>query len=567
MDAAPLRWETVVRPAGKKDCQVCISWGNMNSDIQNLLRYGNRKPFSTFWCKRCNVPLIQERCEGCGKQGIVVSKGSLRPVFKEELDIIRRQSRSRSKWLSLPDLSFWAAKRSYFYNGEKVFSCGGLTNGKPFEIKLNKGNDVLLPKKPLKPEAIIKRLKKANWSSLNRLEYQAIEFIEQATKTFYGRLPVVSFSGGKDSCVVSHLVRLALGTKTVHIFGDTTIEYPDTYKFIEDFKKNNPTVPFLTAKPAKTFFEFTDEIGPPSRILRWCCTTQKTGPISNLMASLNGNGVLTFDGIRKSESLRRSKYDVVSLKSKISSQVLIHPIFFWSDTDIWCYILSRDIDNNLAYKYGFTRVGCLYCPFNSGWSEHLAHTKYKKQTKRWQSFLDNFSETICHKDKIYFMEKGWKTQVAGRKLGNYESLIRNQCCEEDDVYTYELSSWKESFFEFFKPFGMLSRIRDDRNVASYNVVDPRTNSTMFFIGIARNTKKLRIVVFRQKNKKLLLTRIDGQIKRFQSCVLCGQCQSVCRSKASHQNTGEYYVDENKCNNCLECVKKTCIAIDALRGQG
>lgn len=233
----------------------------MRSDIQNLLRYGNRTPNPTHWCKKCNVPIIQEKCESCNKKGIIITEGFLRPVFREELNIIRKQSKSRSKWLLLPDLSFWAAKRNYFYNGEKVFTCGGLANGEPFEIKFNKGKEVLLPKKPLKPKTIVKRLKKANWSSLNKLEYQAIEFIEQTAKAFQGRLPVVSFSGGKDTCVASHLVRLALGTKTIHIFGDTTIEYPDTYKFIEEFKENNPTVPFLTAKPTKTFFEFTDEIG------------------------------------------------------------------------------------------------------------------------------------------------------------------------------------------------------------------------------------------------------------------------------------------------------------------
>lgn len=538
----------------------------MKSEIQNLLRYGNRTPNPTHWCKKCNVPLIQERCESCKKKGIMITEGSLRPVFREELNTIRKQSKSRSKWLLLPDLSFWAARRHYFYNGEKVFTCGGLTNGKPFEIKFNKGKEVLLPKKPLKQETIVKRLKKANWSSLNKREYQAIEFIEQSAKAFHGRLPVVSFSGGKDSCVVSHLVRLALGTKMIHIFGDTTIEYPDTYKFIEEFKENNPTVPFLTAKPSKDFFEFADEIGPPSRILRWCCTTQKTGPISNLMASLNGSGVLTFDGIRKSESLRRSKYDVVSLKNKIASQILVHPVFFWNDTEIWCYIISRGVDMNLAYKYGFARVGCLYCPFNSGWSEHLAHKRYKKQSERWQNYLSNISETICHKDKAYFIEKGWKTQVAGRKLGNYNRLLRNECFEEDDAYTYELSLWNETFLEFFKPFGLLSRIYDDGNTANYNVVGPKLNSTLFFIRIARDKKNVRIVVFPQKNRALLLKRIDGQIKRFQTCVLCGQCQSVCRSKASRQNTGEYYVDENKCNNCLECVKKPCIAIDALRRQ-
>lgn len=105
------------------------------------MSYGNRIPSLTYWCKRCNVPLIQEKCERCGNQGIIISKSSLRPVYEEELDIIKKESKARSKWLSLPDLLFWAAKRNYFYNGEKVFTSIGLADGKPLDVKLYKGND------------------------------------------------------------------------------------------------------------------------------------------------------------------------------------------------------------------------------------------------------------------------------------------------------------------------------------------------------------------------------------------------------------------------------------------
>ena len=99
-------------------------------------------------------------------------------MFKEELDIIRKQTRSKSRWLSLTDLSFWAAKRNYFYNGQKVYS-SGLNNGNPYEIKFSQNREVALPKKPLRPETVIKRLKMANLTSLNRLEYQALVFIDR----------------------------------------------------------------------------------------------------------------------------------------------------------------------------------------------------------------------------------------------------------------------------------------------------------------------------------------------------------------------------------------------------
>ena len=43
---------------------------------------------------------------------------------------------------------------------------------------------------------------------------------------------MVSFSGGKDSTVTSHVVRTALGSNDIlHIFGDTTLEFPYTLEY------------------------------------------------------------------------------------------------------------------------------------------------------------------------------------------------------------------------------------------------------------------------------------------------------------------------------------------------
>lgn len=53
-----------------------------------------------------------------------------------------------------------------------------------------------------------------------------------------------------------------------------------------------------------------EDIGPPARMMRWCCSMFKTGPITRTLNSLFKNQqILTFYGIRKSESVSRSKYN------------------------------------------------------------------------------------------------------------------------------------------------------------------------------------------------------------------------------------------------------------------
>ena len=91
-----------------------------------------------------------------------------------------------------------------------------------------------------------------------------------------------------------------------------------------------------------------DTIGPPARMMRWCCSMFKTGPITRVLNNMYRNQqVLTFYGIRKAESVSRSKYNRVEDSSesvKINKQTVASPIFFWMDIDIWLYILTTGID-------------------------------------------------------------------------------------------------------------------------------------------------------------------------------------------------------------------------------
>ena len=92
--------------------------------------------------------------------------------------------------------------------------------------------------------------------------------------------------------------------KIVHIFGDTTLEFPATYDYIERYRKNNPQTIVKKAKNRdRDFYSICDEIGPPARMMRWCCTMFKTGPITRTLSSLfRDSRILTFYGIRKNES-------------------------------------------------------------------------------------------------------------------------------------------------------------------------------------------------------------------------------------------------------------------------
>ena len=85
----------------------------------------------------------------------------------------------------------------------------------------------------------------------------------------------------------------------VHIFGDTTLEFPMTREYVRRFRENNMQTIFKVAKnKEQSFMKVCEDIGPPARMLRWCCSMFKTGPITRVLNNLyKEKDVLTYYGI------------------------------------------------------------------------------------------------------------------------------------------------------------------------------------------------------------------------------------------------------------------------------
>ena len=67
----------------------------------------------------------------------------------------------------------------------------------------------------------------------------------------------------------------------LHIYGDTTLEYPETLQYVKRFRKEHPKTPFLISRNNdKDFYDLCEKTsGPPSRVMRWgkksACPRQK----------------------------------------------------------------------------------------------------------------------------------------------------------------------------------------------------------------------------------------------------------------------------------------------------
>ena len=226
------------------------------------------------------------------------------------------------------------------------------------------------------------------------------EFYEKMQGDVY-----ISFSGGKDSTVLLHLVR-ELYPDVPAVFVDTGLEYPEIKAFVND--SHNVT----TIRPKMGFREVLEKYGYPvvskeqshyidlvrntkSEILRnkhllginrdgsktqftiskkWkylidapfkisdrCCDVMKKRPFKKYERE---SGRKPFIGNMVTDSILRGK---VYLKNGCNAfggnRPKSTPMAFWLEEDVWAYIKSRNLQYCSIYDHGITRTGCMFCMF------------------------------------------------------------------------------------------------------------------------------------------------------------------------------------------------------------
>lgn len=254
----------------------------------------------------------------------------------------------------------------------------------------------------------------------------------------------ISFSGGKDSTVLHHLVDLALpNNKIPRVFINTGIEYVDIVKFVKELASNddrfviiNPTknikdilnkygYPFKSKEHSQRVYEF--QKGNISDYIKYyiredskkkngykcpkilmyqfsnnfkinisdkCCLKLKKEPADKWCKVNNKRILLT--GMRKDEGGRRKNINCIVLKNNKLKK--FHPLLVVNDEWENKFIEKYNIELCKLYypPYNFERTGCKGCPFALDLEKVLETMKkllpneYKQCEILWKPVYDEY---------------------------------------------------------------------------------------------------------------------------------------------------------------------------------
>lgn len=274
------------------------------------------------------------------------------------------------------------------------------------------------------------------------LSIDRLKFYEglQHSESYY-----LAFSGGKDSCVVKHLMNMA-GVKYDAHYRVTSVDPPELVQFIKeqhpDVEREVPKYgprrgPEWEGKPITMWNLIPWKLMPPTRIVRYCC---------DFLKESGGDGRLAVTGVRWAESVNRSKNQGVAtvFGKSVSNTVAespyfrltgnrsavmvndnaetrqlldacvtrhktcLNPIIDWTDDDVWEFIRAENIPICGLYYEGFRRIGCIGCP--------LAGTKDReRELTRWPkykaAYLRTFKKMLEERERRGKLDGSWKMGV------------------------------------------------------------------------------------------------------------------------------------------------------------
>ena len=186
--------------------------------------------------------------------------------------------------------------------------------------------------------------------------------------------------------------------------------------------------------------------------------------------------------------------------------------------------------------------------------------------EEFATIRDNFAKKIGKPDpEEYINDGGWKARQGGNGLEAAQTSVVSfePCATEEKAFNYELQRpITEELYELFKPFGYINKDLGNKRLGEVFVLNKAGKVVLILQGRLGSTKLKVTIKDIHIAKSRTLSAAEGkiqcQITKYQMCLGCKACESVCKYDAisvKDDGTGKiiYSIDNRKCKRCTECV--------------
>jgi len=429
---------------------------------------------------------------------------------------------------------------------------------------VTKNDFILQEKRPSLQDVVF-----ANEVGLKNLEKAALSEIKSYLSK--NRLPVnVSFSGGKDSLACLCLAQKALFRPEI-LFINTGLEFPETVEYVRELCDAHK-LRLQEIKGESGFFERVKSFGPPAKDFRWCCKTNKLGPMTAFLSEHYPKGCVTIEGRRIYESFNRSTIKAVERNPYVPSQTTLAPIRSWRALEVMLYIRWNNMQPNPLYEEDLERIGCWLCPaalqsefaglkvthpqLHDRWTTSLR--EWADENKLDKRYIDwGFWRWKRHPPKMLEMAKEHNINLKASTAGKEEITLqaaagRSPCGLEYSIEATLCAPQNHPFSFVAAALNVLGEVKYAEDLGAAVIKTEKGRVTAFANG------NIMIIAGKEQAEELLRD-VSEIVLRVQMCTRCKICEKNCH-RGAITVAETITIDEKKCNHCGKCAKG-CIAAD------
>lgn len=155
---------------------------------------------------------------------------------------------------------------------------------------------------------------------------------------------------------------------------------------------------------------------------------------------MSGAGKVTLIGIRKAESVRRSKREEIEIsghkfsgnfdqfsehKEKMvtcvggKDKILVSPIIHWTDRDVWQFLNGNSIEHCSLYDEGYKRIGCILCPMSNYKQKLKDYQRFPHVKRKWIQTIQKLIDAGYVNHDFTDAEFGFYWWISGKGFDQY----------------------------------------------------------------------------------------------------------------------------------------------------